>query len=233
MALLGRISRAVLCGPLVPEISCSWEENRGLAQLSLAAVCFFGVKGPLGATDDELLRRVRAGDESAFHELVNQHANDLYGLAYSLVGNSADAEDVVQETLAAAFEGVGRFRGEASIRTWLTQILVRQAARLKRWRSIRITLPLHGRPAESHENGLTTSGKQAATEGKMDVTAMLQTLSQEHREVIVLREIRGLSYEEIAKTLGIPRGTVESRLHRARLELRERFSGYWGTQSGS
>ena len=187
----------------------------------------------MGATDDELLRRMRAGDESAFHDVVDQHANDLYGLAYSLVGNSADAEDVVQETLAGAFESIGRFRGEASIRTWLTQILVRQAARLKRWRSIRITLPLEGQPTESRENGLTTNGTQAAAEGKLDVTAMLQTLSQEHREVVVLREIRGLSYEEIAKMLGIPRGTVESRLHRARLELRERFSGYWGTQSGN
>jgi len=183
----------------------------------------------LGATDDELLRRMRAGDESAFHDVVDRHANDLYGLAYSLVGNAADAEDVVQETLAGAFENVGRFRGEASIRTWLTQILVRQAARLKRWRSIRITLPLEGQPAESRENGLTTAGNQKAAAGKMDVTAMLMTLSREHREALVLREIRGLSYEEIAKTLGIPRGTVESRLHRARLELRERFSGYLGT----
>ncbi len=163
-----------------------------------------------------LLRRLRKGDESAYHELVDRFSGPLFRIAYSMVGNSADAEDVVQETFAAAFSGIERFRGESSLKTWLTQILVRQSARLHRSRGRRWTLPID---ETQHASG----DEAAAADSRMDVIQMLQTLSPEHREVIVLRELQSMSYEEMSEALKIPRGTVESRLHRARTELREKF----------
>src|ERR1041384_5622663 len=84
--------------------------------------------------DAVLLARLRRGEGAAFEELVERHGRPLYRLALGILGNAADAEDAVQETFAGAFEGAGRFRGEASIRTWLAQILVRQAARVRRKR---------------------------------------------------------------------------------------------------
>jgi RNA polymerase sigma-70 factor (ECF subfamily) len=163
------------------------------------------------------VRRLKSGNEAAFHELVDRFGQQLFRVAYSMVGNAADGEDVVQETFSAAFAGIGRFRGEASLKTWLMQILVRQCARLKRGRGRKWTI---GIEKAEQEAAVDSAG---AAESRMDVVAMLQTLSEEHREVIVLRELQSMTYEEMAETLKIPRGTVESRLYRARNELRERF----------
>src|SRR6266581_2317408 len=165
---------------------------------------------------EAFLRRLRRHDQSAFHELVDRFSGELHRVAYSVVGNAADAEDVVQETFTAAFAGIGRFRGEASLRTWLMQILVRQCARVKRGRGRRMTIGIE----KAEEATIDPAG---ASESRMDVMEILQKLSPEHREVIVLRELEGMGYEEIAAALKIPRGTVESRLHRARQELKAKF----------
>jgi len=172
--------------------------------------------------DAELLRRIQ-DDPSAFRELVNRHARYLYGIAFSLSGNAADAEDLVQETFAATL--TSHFRGEAAVRTWLVQILVRRAGMLRRGRRHparrdRVELTDEVSPAKSRPSGV------AGSDAKLDLAVMLEGLSPEHRQVIVLREIEGMSYEEIAAALGVPRGTVESRLHRARGELRRKFEGY-------
>jgi RNA polymerase sigma-70 factor, ECF subfamily len=179
-------------------------------------------------TDLELLRRFRSGDEAAFHELVDRHANYLYGVAYSLTGNAADAEDVVQETFAGAFRGAGSFREAASIKTWLLRILMRQAARSFRSSWKRKVISLHDGPEQAMEEdgNLAVMPEQDQVDHRTDVLAMLRTLSPEHREVIVLRELEGMSYGEIAAAIGVPQGTVESRLYRARQDLRERFKGY-------
>ena len=165
---------------------------------------------------DEFLRRLRRQEQAAFHELVDRFSRELFGVAYSMVGNAADAEDVVQETFTAAFAGIGKFRGEASVRTWLMQILVRQCARVQRSRGRRMTIGIESVPEPAVDAG-------GAVESRMDVNEILQKLSPEHREVIVLRELQGMGYEEIAAALKIPRGTVESRLHRARQELKAKF----------
>jgi RNA polymerase sigma-70 factor (ECF subfamily) len=169
--------------------------------------------------DIELLRRIEGGDEAAFQTLTERHGRYLYGVAHALVGNHSDAEDVVQETFIAVLNG--RFRAEASVRTWLVRILIKRAGMLRRswFRKGRRTEPLDATTQAS------ASGA-AAAEAKIDLTTMLQSLSSEHRAVIVLRELEQMSYEEMAAALGVPRGTVESRLHRAREELRRKFKGY-------
>jgi len=173
--------------------------------------------------DAELLRRTAHDDPAAFRELVDRHARYLYGIAFSLSGNAADAEDLVQETFAATLKS--QYRGEAAVRTWLVQILVRQAAMLRRrgkHPAVAGRIELSDQVAAASKQPSTLGGAEA----RLDLASMLETLSREHRQVIVLREVQGLSYEEIAATLGVPRGTVESRLHRARVELRQRFAGY-------
>jgi RNA polymerase sigma-70 factor (ECF subfamily) len=176
--------------------------------------------------DHELLRRASKGDEAAFHELVDRYAGQLYAVAYSVLGNSADAEDVVQETFTGAFKGLAGFRGQASVKTWLLRILMRQAAYSRRRMKLRPALFEDPETMVAPRSELAAPSAMLDVDRHVDVRAMLETLSREHREVMVLREFEGLSYEEMAQALGIPRGTVESRLHRARQELRERFKEY-------
>jgi len=182
----------------------------------------------LRAKDAELLQRLRRGDAAAFKEMVDQFSDELFGLAYSLTGNAADAEDVLQQTFLGAFRRIGSFEGRSSIKTWLVRIVANQASKARRSRRIRRAVPiderlatLDGAPAPH------VSSSEARIDSRLDLTAMLEQLSPEHREVLVLREVQGMSYEEISKALKLPRGTVESRLFRARQDLRRRFEKHF------
>ncbi|MHC4712044.1 MAG: RNA polymerase sigma factor [Planctomycetota bacterium] len=180
------------------------------------------------APDEDLVRRARRGDELACHDIVDRYGDHLYGLAFTLVGNSADAADVLQETFSGAFRSLRRFKGRSSLRTWLCQILIRQAARHHRSRGKHKMTSLEriaGTSAEPESDRDLAPGARAA-DARMDILAALDTLPPIHREVIVLREMQGLSYKEIAGVLRVPRGTVESRLFRARRELKERLKDY-------
>ena len=143
----------------------------------------------------------------------------MYRLAVSLVGNRTDAEDVLQEAFAGAYRGAGGFRGGSTVKTWLSRILATQAA--KWWRDRK-----GERGERLAEVASSASAAEAAVGAKMDLDAALAQLSPEHRQVLVLRELDGMSYDAMADSLGIPRGTVESRLHRARAELRRRLPAY-------
>jgi RNA polymerase sigma-70 factor (ECF subfamily) len=170
--------------------------------------------------DASLVRRAVAGDEKAFGQLVDRHSQRLYRLAYSLVGSGSDAEDVLQETWVGAYRGLSGFEGRSSFGTWLTRILVAQAARWRRDRKRR------SRGSEPDENQVGVRSASEAVGSKIDLHAALQKLSPEHREIVVLREFEQMSYEEMAAVLSLPRGTVESRLFRARGELRELLKAY-------
>lgn len=178
--------------------------------------------------DADLVRRARNGDEQACHDMVDRYGDYLYGLAYSLVGNAADSADVVQETFSGAFRRLRDFEERSSVKTWLSRILVRQAARHHRSRWRRRTVSLDSISGTSEESFTKGKANSAVTRSdtRMDVLAALQKLAPIHREVMVLRELEGMSYEEIGAVLGVPRGTVESRLFRARREMRERLRDY-------
>jgi RNA polymerase sigma-70 factor (ECF subfamily) len=182
--------------------------------------------GSVEWTDSELLRAIRGGEEAAFHELVDRHGDTLFALAYSLLGSRTDAEDAVQETFMGAFRRAASFEGRSSLKTWLVRILVNQAYKTRRSRKVRKTDPIELEDRQRSDGILRLPSGSVAVESRIDVQAMLKTLSPEHREVIVLRELQGFSYEEMAEALGVPVGTVESRLFRARKELKQRFTGY-------
>lgn len=179
-------------------------------------------------SDAELVQKIRGGDEAAFRELVNRYGDTLYGLACSVMGNATDAEDVLQETLLGAFRRLAAFEGRSSVKTWLVRILLNHASKYRRSRRIRraSSLPDEVGPDDGQAGSLDFGSPAAIVESRLDIDAMLAVLSPEHREVIVLRELQQMSYDEIATTLKVPRGTVESRLHRARQELKKKFPAY-------
>lgn len=176
--------------------------------------------------DTELVRDAAGGDSDAFHALIDRHAGHLFRLAVSLCGSAADADDVLQETFAGAFRSLRRFEGRSSVKTWLSRILVTQAALWRRGKGARRAMSLSEGTAGQEPAAPARGTGPDRVAWRMDLQAALDKLSRDHREVIVLRELQGLSYDEIARALGIPRGTVESRLFRARAELREHLRSY-------
>jgi RNA polymerase sigma-70 factor (ECF subfamily) len=185
---------------------------------------------PSPQLDSELLRRARTGDGQAFHELIDRHADRLFRAALCLTPTRADAEDLFQETLLAAYSGLARFDERSSVKTWMSSIMVRQAGRtwrqLKRTRMMR-SIRSEASPRDRNSDSSPWTGSAAErTDRRLDLDAVLHSLTPERREVVVLRDLQGLSYDEIACALDIPRGTVESRLYRARLDLRELLSAY-------
>ena len=174
--------------------------------------------------DTELLAQIGRGDQAAFRTLLDRHARYLFGVAHAMSGSTTDAEDLVQETLMGAVTSAGKFRGESSVRTWLVRILVNKVRMWRRSdRKHDATIALD---ASQREPASAAGSVGSSVDAKIDLTQMLAQLTPEHRQVIILRELEGMSYEEMAAALEVPRGTVESRLYRAREELRKRFKGY-------
>jgi len=224
------LNPALLDGPFKsPSVNTIKDLSPGESCISEACISretpTAGSEGP--ASDTELLRSSVNGDGGAFAELVDRHSAALFRLAQWLLGNRADAEDVLQETFAGAFKGMARFSGRAAVKTWLTQILIRQASKMRYRRGrLRISAPLDPSGGGSGGGEPAVASETTNIDRQMDLTAMIQELPEDHRQVILLREVDGMSYEEIAQTLGIPRGTVESRIHRARAGLRKLLGGY-------
>jgi RNA polymerase sigma-70 factor (ECF subfamily) len=173
--------------------------------------------------DHTLIRLVLEGNTSAFDVIVRRYNTKVYSLAYRLLNSVEDAEDVAQDTFSQAFKGLGSFRGTAKFYTWLFRITYNLAISQRRKRKPALSLN-----SQTDSQGEITLPSDDATpmknmedeEGKTLMDKALGLLSLDHRAGLVLKEIEGFSYEEIALSLGVPVGTVRSRLHRARLELR-------------
>lgn len=197
-----------------------------------------GDRGPeaAGAEDPDLdaVRRARAGDEGAFEQLVLNNQRRAFNVAYRILGDHDEALDLTQEVFMQAHRNLGQFRGDARFGTWLLTITVNQCRnRLKSWkrrsrsRHDSLSRPPGDTGAEL-ERDLPDPGASAleAVEGRQLeelVREELKRIDEEFRTVLVLRELQGVAYEEIAQILGVPVGTVKSRLHRGRSELRERL----------
>ncbi|RUL88296.1 sigma-70 family RNA polymerase sigma factor [Tautonia sociabilis] len=185
-----------------------------------------------GTDDDQpLVEAARAGRAEAFGELVKRHQDRLYPTLLRLTGSAEDAQDLLQESFLRAYKKLGRFRGGSSFYTWLYRLAVNLALSHRRRRKGPVRLSeLRGEgaaplepPADPTRSDPTLPAEQAEREAI--IQAALDALAPDHRAVVVLKEFDGLRYEEIAATLGVPVGTVRSRLHRARRELRDRLSG--------
>ena len=190
------------------------------------------------SAEEQFLERLRAGDSLAFNRLVEERHGDIYALLYRLTEDPEEARDLTQETFLQAFRHLASFRGDADLRTWLYRIAVNQARNRWRWwkrrrrdRTVSLDAPVSDNQETPLSAGLAGDegrdpGRQAlARERERALHAALKSLSRPYREVIVLRDIEGLSYEEVAATLDMNVGTVKSRLNRGRTELRRRLEG--------
>ena len=206
------------------------------AELERAADAAASVEDRLpSSAEAQFLERLRAGEAAAFERLVEERHADIYALLHRLTEDPEEARDLTQETFLQAFRAVPHFRGDADLRTWLYRIAVNQARNRWRWwrrrrRSQTVSLdatdeaheqPLAARLAD--ERGVNPEQAALARERERLLTQALRTLSRAYREVVVLRDVEGLSYEEVAATLEISVGTVKSRLSRGRNELRRRL----------
>lgn len=183
--------------------------------------------------DQPLVIRAAAGDRDAFGLLVERYQSRIYNLAMALGVRRADAEDVAQEAFVRAFQGIRRFRGDARFRTWLYQIAVNAV------RSYHAS-PYQreaASPATHEDRGMTREGpatddpfvRRLADRDLID--RALAGLPPEWREAVTLRDAEGFSYREIADMTGMPLGTVESRIFRARQQLRTTLSALLDRQS--
>ena len=175
--------------------------------------------------DRRLIAECLSGRRDAFGELVSRYQARLYNAAMRLVDNPEDAADVVQDSFLNAFQALHTFKGDAEFFTWLYRIAFNTAISLKRKKRAAVSLDGRGPEAGLEPDDPSEYIKPGAAlergEEERQLQEAMNRLSHEHREVIVLKEIEGLKYEDIADILGVPIGTIRSRLHRARLELRE------------
>lgn len=176
--------------------------------------------------DRQLIAESLHGKKAAFEELVLRYQNRLYNAVYRLVNNEADATDVVQETLLSAYAALQTFRGECEWYTWIYRIALNAAINLKRKQFSLVSLGHGDRdrgwldpPDLSPAN--RPNHQLEKIEEEQLVQDALNRLPDEYRLALVLKEIEGLSYHDIAEILAVPIGTVRSRLHRARLKLRQ------------
>jgi RNA polymerase sigma-70 factor (ECF subfamily) len=187
----------------------------------------------VGGREAALVQRCALGDEEACGELVQEHQRMVYQLAYHLLGDHQEALDLSQDVFLRVFRTIGHFRGQSALRTWIYRIVVNQARNRQRWwrrrqRSQQVSLEEHIR----QHGDLSAPGDPTAPDriySRKELAARLwralEALPFDQRTAVVLREIEGLSYEEIAFSLGVAVGTVKSRLARAREALRAQLRG--------
>jgi RNA polymerase sigma-70 factor, ECF subfamily len=181
-----------------------------------------------------LVRKLRERDEKAFRELLEQHGDRVYNLTYRMLGDRQEAEDVAQEVFITVFKSIDSFRGDSKLSTWLYRVTANHCKNRIKYLARR-----HDRSKAEYDDGIDSNTAGAAytaptpsrkpdeqmqgMELELQLEAAIATLDEEHRLLVVLRDIEELSYDEICQITGLPEGTVKSRLHRARLALRKKL----------
>lgn len=186
-------------------------------------------------TDRALVERIKAGDKAACATCVERHSAGVYRLALRLMQNEADAEDVMQETFLSAFKAIDAFEGRSELSTWLYRITYNTALmRLRRYRPDTVSVeetesPDDGSlvPTQLFDWCCLPEREFDSGETRVELEKAIGALPEKLRAVFVLRELEGLSTEDTAQALDITIETTKTRLHRARLWLRERLSPYF------
>ena len=182
--------------------------------------------------DDELILRLRAGEEGAYEALIDRFQQPVYNLAFRLLSSPGDASDVVQEVFLKVFRNVGHFRRQSSLKTWIYRITVNEAHNQRRWffRHRSREVGLDDETDEGCSRTVADSGRSPFDcafdrEKHVLIENALARINPLFREVVVLRDIEDMSYEEIAEVLQMSLGTVKSRIMRGREALREELTG--------
>lgn len=181
--------------------------------------------------DRDLVRRCQEGSADAFNELVLRHQDRVYTAVRRYCGDAEDAADVTQRAFINAYRKIDSFQGDAAFSTWIYRIAFNQAISLRRERK-RPAVSIYAKddqtvvePAETRDPG--EGMERSETQDK--VQQALEQLEEADRQIIILKDLQDHSYDEIAVILDVPKGTVRSRLHRARMELKEKLKPFVGT----
>lgn len=179
-----------------------------------------------------LIARLKQRDEQAFNEVVRTHGDKVFSLVYRMIGNRAEAEDLAQEVFVTVFKTVESFRSESKFSTWLLRIAANHCKNRIKYLSRRRT---DGAGLDDMPEEIMSDAGRAPMQAHIDAPDVLleaaelerlmqqaiETLDEDHRLLIVLRDVEELSYEEIGEVSGLPEGTIKSRLHRARMAIKE------------
>ncbi len=193
----------------------------------------------LSAEEALFVSRLQANEDAAYDELVRIYNQSIFHVAYRMLGDTAEASDVVQEIFLKVFRNIGGFKGEAALKTWIFKIAFSEILNRLRWwkrRYRHATVSLDESPnGTATSYGVADSGPNPeqilqSKEQEAAIQQALRKLSSEHRSIIVLRDIEGFSYNEIADVLGVSIGTVKSRLARARADLKKSLMRYLSVQ---
>jgi RNA polymerase sigma-70 factor (ECF subfamily) len=184
---------------------------------------------PWSEQEAELATELRSGSEAAFNWLVTHYHGPVYGLVRGVLCDSSEAADVTQEVFLKAFRGIRDFRGGSSLKTWLYRIAVREALNHRRWtwRHLRQQIFLDDAGTENNsifelqDVGPSPFDTLASRELQQVVQQALNGVAESFRTAVILRDLEGMSYEEVAEVLGVSVGTVKSRILRGRRALRE------------
>ena len=183
-----------------------------------------------------LIRRLQKRDERAFEEMVRLYQHKVYNLVYRMLGSQEEAEDVAQEVFVTVFKAIDSFRGEAKFSTWLYRIAANHCKNRMKYlgrRFHKATGELNVAAEREMQDAQPSAmrphidGPDAILEGlelERSVQAGIAQLDEEHRVLVILRDVEDLSYEEISSITGLELGTVKSRLHRARLQLKDHMA---------
>jgi RNA polymerase sigma-70 factor, ECF subfamily len=171
--------------------------------------------------DAELVRRFLDGDVSAFTLLVDRHSSKVYGVCLRILGNPDDAHDAAQETFMTVLRKMDGFRGDAAFTTWLHRIAVNACYDELRRRKRRPILHAtsDGPDAPPHEPGAPAADPTEDVAGALDAASALAQVPEDFRVALVLADVQDLPYDDIARVLDVPVGTVKSRVHRGRIAL--------------
>jgi RNA polymerase sigma-70 factor, ECF subfamily len=183
----------------------------------------------LGRDEAELVTELQAGSETAFDWLVTHYHGPVYNLILGMLGDTADAADASQEVFLKAFKGIRHFRQGSSLKTWLYRIAIREALNYRRWfkRHLQKNVSIDAEPEEGfaqidvEDLSATPFDQLAAREIQVAVQTALQQVPEVFRGAVILRDLEGLSYEEVAEVLEVSVGTVKSRILRGRRTLKE------------
>ena len=207
-------------------------------------ISYSDLESAVGLSSEETLfvMRLRANEDAAYDELVRTFHSSIYHVACRMLGDPGEAADVTQDTFVKIFRNIGRFRGQSALKTWIFRIAFSEILNRLRWsrrRHRHATVSLDddsnngsGRsvPVQVIDDGPTPEDALENREREQAIEQALSKLSNEHRSIIVLRDVQGFSYNEIVEILDVSMGTVKSRLARARADLKKALMRYLSVQ---
>jgi RNA polymerase sigma-70 factor (ECF subfamily) len=197
------------------------------------------------ATDASLVTRLQQGDTTALELLMERHSSRAYRVAYGITGNSADAEEAVQDAFLALYQNADTFEGRAALSTWFYRVVTNAALMKRRGRRHEVEVPLETQLPNFHTNGHRTGDIRdlmgdwsqdpesalLSQETQALVRRAIEGLPPLYRTVVLLRDVEGLTNEEVAEIVGESVAAVKSRLHRARMALREELAHHLGPRA--